>query len=95
MTVKRLVHDQEAKLKAGTLPKSKSEELNLKLTDQFNAIFNNCKLSPKADEQLHLIMASLIQGNNLIIKKGKQTEGYRLIHQALTRYPKYFDHPEF
>ena len=56
----------------------------------------NCKLDPKADEQLHIVIAEMVAGADLA--QGKQGDPERAsgvvkIAQALNTYGAHFQHP--
>lgn len=70
------------------------------LADDINAhiavIVENCKLDPKADAQLHLIISDLADGIDTM--QGKQPDQARAlgvvkISRTLNTYGKYFNHP--
>ncbi|MCK9285931.1 MAG: hypothetical protein M0P39_16805 [Rhodocyclaceae bacterium] len=61
-------------------------------------IVANCKLEPKADAQLHLIVAELLEGAEQMagkIKKVKRQSGAVGVIDALDKYSTYFDDPGF
>lgn len=65
------------------------------VTAQITYMVENCKLDPKADEQLHLIVADLMQGAE--VAQGKEGEKSRAagvvkVAQAANAYGKHFDH---
>ncbi|HZP87932.1 MAG TPA: hypothetical protein VFB54_14040 [Burkholderiales bacterium] len=69
--------------------------LAAKIDEQIAYIVANCKLNPKADAQLHVILTDIIGGSDLM-KAGDQAEGRKgaiMVIGALQKYPKYFDHP--
>ncbi|MBI3102441.1 MAG: hypothetical protein HYY98_12945 [Burkholderiales bacterium] len=62
---------------------------------QITYIVENCKLDPKADAQLHTIVADMAEGAE--IAQGKQSDKKRAsgvvkVAQAVNAYGKYFDH---
>lgn len=62
---------------------------------QIAYIVENCKLDPKADAQLHTIVADMSEG--MEIAQGKQGDKKRAsgvvkVAQAVNAYGKYFDH---
>ena len=67
-----------------------------KLAGQVNAqiayLVQNCKLDQETDAMLHLVLADLIAGAELL-QQGKPTEGMGRLNQALTAYGAYFEHP--
>lgn len=54
-----------------------------------------CKLEPKADAMLHLIIADLMSGAEIMEGKSSQTrhDGAVKVLEALKSYGKYFQHP--
>jgi hypothetical protein len=81
---------------AGKLKKPGYAELSGKISTHTNSIFKNCKLSPKADAQLHLVLSQILGGNQQM-KSAESIQDRRAgaikIIDALQLYPKYFDHP--
>jgi hypothetical protein len=66
------------------------------VTAQIGYIVENCKLDPKADEQLHIVIAEMVAGADLA--QGKQGDPERAsgvvkIAQALNTYGAHFQHP--
>jgi hypothetical protein len=67
-----------------------------KIEAEVGSIVANCKLSPKADEQLHLIVADLMEGaEQMAGKSGKGRDGAVRVVGALDKYANYFDDPGF
>ena len=58
---------------------------------QLNYLFENCQLPPKADAQLHVLLAKIMQGNELIKNAQNKKQGAVMIVQALQDYPVYFN----
>lgn len=63
---------------------------------QIAYIVENCKLDPKADEQLHIVIAEMVAGADMA--QGKQGDPERAsgvvkIAQALNTYGAHFQHP--
>lgn len=78
--------------------KAQYEELSQKVSSELDSIFKNCKLSPKADEQLHLVLVQIIDGADKMksaVKIEERKLGVIKIIQSLDQYPKYFDHPNW
>ncbi len=57
----------------------------------------NCKLEPKADAMLHLVIAELMAGAEIMNGKTSATrhDGAVRVRQALQSYGKYFQHPNW
>ncbi len=58
---------------------------------QLQFIFENCKLPPQADAQLHVLLAKIMRGNEMIKSAEDKKRGAVMILQALQNYPLYFD----
>lgn len=84
------------KIHDGTLTKPQYVELADTVLKHTDSIFKNCKLSPKADAQLHTVLAQILDGTSKM-KSAESTQGQQQgavkIVKALQQYPKYFDHP--
>lgn len=69
-----------------------------KVEGEVGNIVSNCKLEPKADAQLHLIVADLLAGAEQMagkVKKAKRQDGAVKVIGALEQYATYFDDPQF
>lgn len=80
---------------AGTATAADYDALGAKVTAQVAYIVENCKLDPKADEQLHAVIADLMSGVEAV--QGKEGESARAsgvvkMAQTLNTYGHYFDH---
>ena len=66
-----------------------------KVNDQLAFMVKNCKLEPKADAVLHLILADLIAGTDIMLAQhgGEAHQGVVKIVRALENYASHFDHP--
>ena len=65
------------------------------VTAQITYIVENCKLDPKADEQLHIIVGDIMNGVEAAEgKQGdkKRASGVVKVAQATNAYGKHFDH---
>ena len=65
------------------------------VTAQITYIVENCKLDPKADEQLHIIVADMMSGVEAAQGKHgekKRASGVVKVAQAANAYGKHFDH---
>jgi len=89
----------DAKLPAvhrGKMSTAQYAALGGEIDAQIAHIVQNCKLDPKADEVLHVILADLMEGNEILQgKKAKQkrSAGVVKIVHSLEQYGNYFDHP--
>lgn len=74
------------------------DALAKKVEGETGNIVANCKLDPKADAQLHLIIADLLAGSATMagkVKEAKRQDGAVKVIGALEKYAGYFDHPNF
>lgn len=68
------------------------------LNGELGNIVANCKLDPKADAQLHLVVADLAEGIEAMegkTKKVKRQSGALKVLGALDKYSTHFDHPNW
>ncbi len=68
-------------------------ELAAKVDGHIEYLVENCKLSPEADEQLHVVLVDIMDGAEAMKGATDQKHGAVKIIQALSIYPEYFDHP--
>lgn len=71
------------------------QALAQKVNDQLAFMVKNCKLEPKADAVLHLILADIIAAADILQAQhgGEAHQGAVKIVHALENYAVYFDHP--
>lgn len=65
---------------------------------EVGGVVQNCRLEPRADAMLHLVLADMLAGVEAM--KGKQRtvsrqKGVVRVVQALEDYGRYFDHPDW
>lgn len=80
----------------GKLSAAKYGALAKKVNAEVGGIVANCKLEPKADAQLHLVIADIGEGVEAMegkAKKVKRSAGAIKVLGALEKYGTYFDHP--
>lgn len=80
------------------LPAAGYSKLASKVEGAVGEIVANCKLEPKADAQLHLIVADLLAGAEQMAGKRKTAQrrnGAVKVIGALEKYGTYFDDPGF
>lgn len=80
----------------GKLSAAQYQALGTDLTAQVAYIVQNCKLEPKADAQLHVLIAQLGEGIEAIEGKAgndHRAEGVVKVAQTLNSYGKHFQHP--
>jgi hypothetical protein len=83
---------------SGKMTAEKYAKLGAQLEAQIANIVHNCKLEPAADEALHVILAELLHGNEVLQGKAagaKRTAGVVAVVKALGKYGEYFDQPGF
>lgn len=83
---------------AGKLKSTQYDALGKEIQGQLVFIVRNCKLDPKADEQLHLILGGITGGINMATAKQntqKRAQGIHAIAESINAYGKYFDHPDW
>jgi hypothetical protein len=80
---------------ASAKPNTKDNQLAAsRIQGEIQNMFKACKLSPKADANLHLILAEMLKGaGSLKDPKAPAGEAYDKIKKALALYGQYFDHP--
>lgn len=81
---------------AGKLAPARYDALANDVNAQIGYIVENCKLDPKADAQLHIIVGDLADGVETM--QGKRpgqarAQGVVRIAQTLNTYGRYFNHP--
>ena len=66
-----------------------------KTNDQIAFMVKNCKLEPKADAMLHLVLADIIAGSDAMMAQDGSSarQGAEKIARALGNYGAYFGHP--
>ena len=71
------------------------QALAKKIDAQIEFMVNNCKLEPKADAMLHLLLADIIAGADAMKQPdiGDARKGAEGVAQALESYGNYFTHP--
>jgi hypothetical protein len=80
---------------AGKATVADYEGLGKEMGAQVGYIVENCKLEPKADAQLHLVLEQIVSGIDTVEGKGaEKNRAMGVVHvaQALNTYGKYFDH---
>jgi hypothetical protein len=62
------------------------------IREQVDYLIQNCKLAPEADATLHVLLADLLQGADLVSRESDSVRGLSVINAALDAYPRYFTH---
>lgn len=95
----RLRNAVAAKLPAvhsGKMSSAQYDALGGQIDTQIAYIVQNCKLDPKADATLHVILAGLTEGTEILRGKKpahKRSEGVLKVVHSLEQYGGHFDHP--
>lgn len=79
----KTLKEEDAKAYAGTI------------SAQIDFFFKNCKLEPKADAVLHIVLADLIKAGSVLEKEPLSEDGIPAVVKALHAYDAHFDHPNF
>lgn len=82
---------------SGKLPPEGYRELGSRVDSAVAGIVAECKLEPKADAMLHIVVADLIAGADIMQGRaaGKPMEGAHKAVMALNAYGRHFDHPDW
>lgn len=78
-----------------SLSKEAAKALATAVREQVSYLVANCKLEPKADAVLHVLIAELLGGAEALEQDPHAEGGLPRIEQALRQYPEYFEHPGF
>jgi hypothetical protein len=96
--IRGLVDPQLAAAHAGKLTPAQYRELATQVESEVGGIVANCKLEPKADAALHLVIAELGEGTDAMAGKNAKLRpalGLVKVAQAVNQYGSHFDHPGF
>jgi uncharacterized protein with PIN domain len=96
--IRGLVEPQLAAAHAGKLTPVQYRELATQVETEVGGIVANCKLEPKADAMLHLVIADIGAGTDTMAGKDAKTRpalGLVKVAQAVNQYGRHFDHPGF
>jgi hypothetical protein len=94
--IRGLVVSQLDAAHAGKLNAAQYKTLASKIETEVGGIVANCKLEPKADAMLHLVIADIGAGTDVMAgKSAKQrpVNGLAKVVDAVNQYGKHFDHP--
>lgn len=81
------------RIHGGEFTPAEYAELAAKIDGLITYLVENCKLTPEADEQLHVVLVEFMDGAAAMKSDVDQSQGAVKIIQALDVYPEYFDHP--
>ena len=96
--IRDLVEPQLKAAHAGKLNAAQYGELGTKVEADVGTIVTNCKLEPKADAMLHLVIADLGEGTDAMAGKNpklRPAQGLAKVALAVNEYGRHFDHPGF
>lgn len=82
----------------GKFSATKYSDLANKVSTEVGGIVAQCKLEPKADAQLHLVIADMLDGVETMqgkARNAKRQDGAVKVLAALEKYGKHFDHPNW
>lgn len=77
------------------LKKSEAEKMAVHVKDKVAFMIANCKLDPKADAVLHVLIGDLLAAADKLANDSQSHEGLPEIIKALQHYYDYFDHNDF
>ena len=78
-----------------SLTTQEAVKLSKHINDQVSFLISNCKLTPQADETLHVLIGDLLSGADKLSKEPLSSQGLPVIVEALHLYPRYFEHSEW
>ena len=96
--IRGLVEPQLQAAHAGKLTPAQYRELATQVETEVGGIVANCKLEPKADAVLHLVIADIAAGTDAMSGKDPKSRpafGLVQVAQAVNQYGSHFDHPGF
>jgi hypothetical protein len=96
--IRGLVEPQLTVAHAGKVGSAQYQALARQIESEVGGIVANCKLEPKADAMLHLVIADIGAGTDAMAgKNAKLPPAHALVKvaQALNAYGSHFDHPGF
>lgn len=77
---------------ARPLTKDEATALSGAIKDQVQFLVENCKLEPRADAALHVLLNDFLQGADALAADPASKAGIKRVVKALNLYPQYFDH---
>ena len=79
----------------GRIAAPDTERLAAAIQENVNYLFANCKLPPKADATLHVLITDMLSASGMLKEDPNSRAGSALLVEALRKYPIYFDHAEW
>ena len=96
--IRGLVEPQMGAAHAGKLTPVQYRELATQIETEVGGIVANCKLEPKADAMLHVVIADIGAGTDTMAgkhTKASPASGLVRVARAVNQYGSHFDHPGF
>lgn len=96
--IRALVEPKIDAAHAGRITPAQYKEIASGVETEVASIVANCKLPPEADAMLHLVIADLVHGADVMAgkePKAKPLQGFGVTVTALNNYGRTFDHPGF
>lgn len=78
--------------KDGDFDRADAVDLADSVQKQVDFMFANCELPPKADAELHKLLAATIGATQSLRQDDDLHTGLHQLHQVIRTYPEYFDH---
>lgn len=72
--------------------RAEADALAERVRGEVSYMVANCKLEPKADAVLHVLIGELLTGADALAADPPAPEGLKRIVAALDEYPRYFEH---
>ena len=96
--IRGLVEPRLSDAHGGKLDPAQYRNLAAKVETEVGAIVANCKLEPKADAMLHVVIADMLEGTDAMSGKNpklRPAQGLAKVALAVNEYGGHFDHPGF
>lgn len=96
--IRELIAPRLGDAHAGKLTATQYRELAKQVETEVGGIVATCKLEPKADAMLHLVIADLGEGADVLAGKNtkrRPAQGLIKVAQAVNDYGRHFEHPGF
>ncbi|WP_372529160.1 hypothetical protein [Piscinibacter sp.] len=96
--IRGLVEPRMSDVHGGKLDAAQYRGLAAQVETEVGTIVANCKLEPKADAMLHLVIADLLEGTDAMSGKNSKlrpAQGLAKVVAAVNEYGGHFDHPGF
>lgn len=93
--VSELMTNNISRIHNNKMSDSDYKNLSQKISVQTKNIFKNCKLSPKADEQLHKLLVPILKAEKVFLGTDKSLNKHdaaMAVMKSLDNYRKYFNH---